>query len=316
MSDTFIVEDIGIDLFGISWERAERISNFEETIVSVIADCKLLYVNSDEDFRRFDSLRKNISVLCDSKNREKLLQKASEKMENVFVNVYKLFKAETENDNSSARIEANNIMVTVFEVLSLINQKYLKKGWGKNFTEIMQFEYKPENLADTINAIINTCEIKTINKHCNYLIEAVLKIIEGLRSEYAYKKQYPEVFSGFYEEIKSVFNKIIHACDTGDYMTVYFYTVQLHEEIGCMIYMLETGVQQEKYESFRKIEKEMHKKGIDSLIGKLGNTDLSKFKESVVDFEKKFLNLLTEEKVKIKEFGNIEEYEKYFNKKR
>ena len=38
----FIINDIGYDLWAISWERANRIAKLDEQIVSIIMDGKIL----------------------------------------------------------------------------------------------------------------------------------------------------------------------------------------------------------------------------------------------------------------------------------
>ena len=69
----FILDGIGYDFWPISWERAERIASFEEAIVSVIADSKLLYSRSDADLDRFDKLKNQICSLRQPSNRATML---------------------------------------------------------------------------------------------------------------------------------------------------------------------------------------------------------------------------------------------------
>ena len=40
----FTVNKISFDFWPISWERAERMASFDELNLSIIADCKILYV--------------------------------------------------------------------------------------------------------------------------------------------------------------------------------------------------------------------------------------------------------------------------------
>ncbi|MDQ8736060.1 nucleotidyltransferase domain-containing protein [Paenibacillus sp. LHD-38] len=53
----FVLEDISFDFWPISWERAERMAAFEEPQTTIIANCEILYVRSDEDCARFLKLR-------------------------------------------------------------------------------------------------------------------------------------------------------------------------------------------------------------------------------------------------------------------
>jgi predicted nucleotidyltransferase len=56
----FVVGDISFDFWPISWERAQRMASFDEPTTTIIADCKLLYVRSEEDRDRFMKLRETI----------------------------------------------------------------------------------------------------------------------------------------------------------------------------------------------------------------------------------------------------------------
>ena len=38
MNMQFIIDDIGYDFWSLSWDRAEQIANFKETIISIIAE--------------------------------------------------------------------------------------------------------------------------------------------------------------------------------------------------------------------------------------------------------------------------------------
>ena len=86
----FILDDISFDFWPISWERAERMASFEEFQTTIIADCKLLYVRSDEDHDRFMKLRDMISTLQQPENTRRLIEKAESELRDVYVHLYKL----------------------------------------------------------------------------------------------------------------------------------------------------------------------------------------------------------------------------------
>jgi predicted nucleotidyltransferase len=54
---TFILDNIGIDFWALSWERLERIANHEEVVISLLTEGNILYYCSEEDLNRFYGLR-------------------------------------------------------------------------------------------------------------------------------------------------------------------------------------------------------------------------------------------------------------------
>ncbi len=53
----FIIDGISFDFWPIGYDRAERMATSEEWSTTIIADCELLYVRSEDDLARFMELR-------------------------------------------------------------------------------------------------------------------------------------------------------------------------------------------------------------------------------------------------------------------
>jgi hypothetical protein len=108
----------------------------------------VIYYSLDEDLVKFNELRQNISTLCSPESKPQMVDKAIEKFNKCFVSLYNI---EGLKDISDVRVEAFNIVTTVIESLALLNQTYLKKGWGKNFEQVLSFKIKPNNLGELVN---------------------------------------------------------------------------------------------------------------------------------------------------------------------
>jgi len=312
LCDCFILDDIGIDLFPIGWSRAENIANFNEGIVSVLADCKILYYRSEEDLARFNSLRENIKSLCSPEKKAVMMNKAIEKFNKCFVSLYNI---ERLKDITSVRVEAFNIVTTVFETLSLLNQTYFKKGWGKNLSQILDFEIKPENIGELVNSIITEESCEKITENCTTLVEEMRNTI--LQEQKAVVKKYPfkDAFTGYYEEMKSTFNKIITACDNNDYETAFYSSVALQNEIASFLARVEEGICYSKLNTFNEFRKVYDKYILADLLLEFKHDNLSILKKAVADLEVKFVEVLKNNEVEIKEFKTLEEYEKYMKNK-
>ena len=54
---TFILDGVGIDLWGIEWERMEQFADLNEYNISCLADSQVLYARTPEDRERFENLK-------------------------------------------------------------------------------------------------------------------------------------------------------------------------------------------------------------------------------------------------------------------
>ena len=59
-AQTFLLEGIGYDIWGIPWERLERFSNLEEYNLTCLADATILYARSEADREHFEQLQQKL----------------------------------------------------------------------------------------------------------------------------------------------------------------------------------------------------------------------------------------------------------------
>ena len=89
----------------ISWERAEKMAALEDLQTTIIADCHILYVRSDEDHARFMKLRDKISGMCDPKHGRHFTERAESMLCDAYVHLCKMRRSkDSNNDLLSARI--------------------------------------------------------------------------------------------------------------------------------------------------------------------------------------------------------------------
>ena len=308
LADCFILDDIGIDLFPISWERAEKIASFNETIVSVIADCEILYSRSHADLTRFNLLRDYIKLQSSPEKKEDMVSKAADKFERCFVSLYNM---ERQTELTSNRIEAFNIMTTIFEVLALLNQTYLKAGWGKNSAQISAFKIKPANLEELVSSIIT--EESGMAESCKNLIKAVKNTLIQEQNALNKKASFESLFNGYFEEMKSTFNKIVAACENKDYETAFYSSAALQNEIASFLAKAEGSLEPSNLTAFNDIRKVYDQFGFPDLLANFQHENLTLLKMSVIDLEKKLVGVLQNNHVEIKHFATLDEYENYLN---
>ena len=57
LARTFIIHDIGLDLYPRSWKRLEGMTRLEDYNTGVLADARILYSRTPEDAKRFQNLQ-------------------------------------------------------------------------------------------------------------------------------------------------------------------------------------------------------------------------------------------------------------------
>lgn len=116
LAKTFIIDGIGYDFWPISWERIERIANYEERITSIVTEGKILYYGSDEDLKRFNEIKMKA---LDCSDTLKFIRKSEAVLGNAFKPLFLLNQAST---LSQARNLGVQVMFSVTNAIALVNQ--------------------------------------------------------------------------------------------------------------------------------------------------------------------------------------------------
>ena len=66
LTNSFIINGIGYDFWGVNWERLENMANFDDTFVSLVDGARIVYSHSEEDEERFNELKQRITKTIDS----------------------------------------------------------------------------------------------------------------------------------------------------------------------------------------------------------------------------------------------------------
>jgi predicted nucleotidyltransferase len=287
---TFIIDDIGFDFWPISWERLERIANFEEKTTSIITEGKILYCSSQTDMERFDKIKSKASDVTD---RMRFIQKAKEKLDGAYKDYYKLSGARTFYD---AGIYGIGIMYTVTYALSLLNGITVKRGRGKLKQEILNMPLIPDNFPALYDAAFAVKDIDTLCDIYRKLIYNTEALIYTEEQKYKKPNSFADTLNGFYEESINFYNKIYHACETGDKVTALCASVELTCEIQDVLKVTDVSP-----------------KILPDIISAYDPDNLNHLALSVKNHQTKFVELLTENGVVIRKFKGFNELKSYLD---
>jgi hypothetical protein len=282
---TVIVNGIGCDFWALSWERLERIANHEEKIVSIITDGEILYYHSKDDLDRFNKLKERAVNIAD---KNKYRNNGITIMKDVYKEYFRIADC---NDISEIRKSTIGIIYNISFVLAQINCTPIKRGRKYLKQEIISMELVPENFENIYDDLFTETGINSIKELLRKLIKNTEKLLKTND-----KGSFIENFSGFYEEMIQSYNKIYHACETGDIYTPLFASAELTAEIEELF------------------EKSSCSYKLPDMVAAYDPKDLNKIKEAAARHQKEFVKILEGNGVKIKSLNSITELKDFFDK--
>ena len=173
MQMQFLIDDIGYDFWPLSWERAERIANFKEATVLIIAEGIVVYYDKPEDLKKFNSLKQRIKEITMAVNDNNILINQAEKLLKQTKSIY------FDMDYKNLKYEMNDsycskILNLLSHVIAYINSTYIKKGAYNIKNEVKEFAILPENFLEHFNSVTRSNSV-TDKKELKKTLSLMLK---------------------------------------------------------------------------------------------------------------------------------------------
>lgn len=244
----FIIEDVGYDIFPISWERVEGIADLQECLSPLVGDATIIYCNSTSDVERFQMMQARLknNLLNDGYVREIATKRCEE--------AGKLCAMLSQNRNASEiRKIAGSIIMILADAVAVYNHDYYHFGLKKQFEDLQNnFPNVPRDIVNGYRNVIEATDADNVIKYTMKLFEDVCKYLDVTVSlqevseneSFTVNKINASWLAELYEEISSTFNKIYVCCEMGNYMLAFLSAVCLQRELddakeaGCPIYEL------------------------------------------------------------------------------
>jgi predicted nucleotidyltransferase len=219
----FIINDIGYDLWPVSWERLNRIADLDDHLSSIIMDGRVIYASSGVDLERYDKIKEVFKNNLRNENITK--NKSWSYIDKAKAKFFDLQNNETVADN----IELVEIAEVLLFALAMMNGTYTQKGIRGIKSELARFSLQPHGFINIYEEIIQSKD----RKNRIALLKDLINDVESVwKARYLIKSKKPEVsgLNGFYEEFKSTYNKLIKACREKDYNNAYYAAYMIDRE--------------------------------------------------------------------------------------
>ncbi|WP_274365849.1 nucleotidyltransferase domain-containing protein [Paenibacillus thermotolerans] len=310
----FIIDGISFDFWPIGWERAERMAAYEDWSTTVIADCELLYVRSDDDLDRFMNLREKIRDMGEASHALTLTNRAEEALRDCMIGLAQCRLAGDSPDLSYCRTQGREIATGIFKALALVNQTYYTRMWGHFREQVRKLPIKPENLERDLDVIMFSRSPDEIMSSCESLIAETMRLIANRKKEFIGQRSYKDRMKGYYEEERGMLNKLLTACERGHYETAFFGAVGVQEGLAGMLFASEKGRWPGISEA-GECRELYHRFGYPDLAALLDPADFEPLRLAVLQLIEKLESRLREEEVPVNRFGSVADFEAFYKKR-
>lgn len=287
----FILDGIGIDLWGVSWERLEHIAAHEESIASIITEGKVLYYGSDEDLARFEQLKANA---LDTRDKKAWLARAEKQLNKAYKSGFLVQNAPT---LSETRKYAIGLIYDLAFSLAQLNQITIKRGRKNLLREILAMPLVPENFSALYDTVFLNNDMQHIKNACVTLLQNTEKLVSHAVLSAEPIPTFSDAFEWWYEEMIQSYNKIYHACKTGEFYTPLFASAECALELNEMLKRADVKAE------------------LPDMIGAYDSENLYKIAAAAHEHQKALEALLQEHGVTPQRFSTLEEVECYLTQR-
>jgi len=228
MAQTFIIGDVGNDLYPRSWLRTERTANLDDPATQCLGNARILYSRSDADTAHFEALRQRLfDNLADT---EFTYRKALENL-GTAMDLYKTLMFDDQLHR--ARGLAGFIYKYLAVSVSYLNGTYIDDLSGGFMPMIGKWPALPEHFAEDFEAITRASSVTELRNIAHSVIARFREFIAAHKPEDTESTAQPDFNSlaNWYQELKTTWERIYHHCAIADAGAAFMDACYLQNEL-------------------------------------------------------------------------------------
>lgn len=223
LARTFIIGEVGYDLYPRSWERMERTADLRDPATFCLAEAKLLYCRTEEDRRRFETLRERLSA--NLKDPEFTGRRASEQLDEA-ENFYR--RLSFARSDGEARLAAGKLLEALALTAALLNGGWQTAWlWGGG----MPPRDVPEGFLALCREIALAQDVQELPELCRRAVLSVRRWQETLRPFEKTKPAGPGL-AEWYQEMKLFWHRLEGSCGEQKPEEAFFWACLLQGELS------------------------------------------------------------------------------------
>jgi hypothetical protein len=285
LAKTFIIDGVGYDLFPMSWERIERMTELDEDNASCVGDAEILYYRTEQDKERFLDLQNRLKEHLNDP--QLTLKKALEKV-SVAMELYQTMMFEDEL--YKVRKAAGHILNYLLNAVAYINGTYFRNGYMNARQDLLEMKDIPENLLQLQEGIIKADTTDEIKQLCHEVISNARRYFTGKKREPEKRwidQNYADLAS-WYQELSYAWREIYHWCDLYDPVNAFMRGCFLQSELD--IVAEEFGLEE-----------------LD-LLGSFSSDDLAAYRKQAEILEKEIISIIEKNGVSVESYDTVKNF--------
>jgi len=232
LAETFIIGDIGIDLYPRSWERTEHTANLDNQSPQCVGSARILYARSKEDEERFLALKqKFFENLSDP---QFVYKKALENL-NTAMDLYRTMLFE--NRLYRVRGLAGYVHRYLTTAVACLNNTYRKDyhgGYhGGVIHEVSQWKALPAHFIEYYQAILTANTTEEMRNLAYLLIAGTREFIAGYKPEENLPEKVKDYqwLADWYQELRDWLRRLYYFCDIKNIDDAFYEACQMQSEL-------------------------------------------------------------------------------------
>lgn len=286
LARTFIIEDMGYDLYPISWERLENIANINEPrMIFAFAKGEVIYAKSPEEKMRFENLKAEmLSKLQDKTFHTPKSLEFLETAQEIFQTM--LF----EESLCNIRKAAGGVCCYLMNSIALVNGTYLQNGYMNLTNDLHAMKDYPYEFEKTFTEMLSTNKIEVIKKKIYELIHMTRKFLMGkiaIEGKNDFEPNFEDL-AMWYQEMRYTFRRIAYFTKTNSIEDSYLLSCYLQIE-------------------FDAVQEDFHLKKMD-LLSAFDKDNLHGLAQKAEEIEAYIVETIEKNKVRINKYSSFEEF--------
>lgn len=285
LAKAFIIDGVGYDLFPMTWERIERMTELDEDNAPCVGEAEILYYRTEQDKERFLELQSRLKEHLNDP--QFVLRKALEKV-NVAMELYQTMMFEDEL--YKVRKAAGHILNYLLHAVAYGNGTYFRTGYMNARQDLLEMKDIPENLVRLQEDIIKAGTTGEIKQLCHELIASTRRYFSGKKGE-TEKRWVDRNFAdlaGWYQELSYAWREVYHWCDRNDAVNAFMRGCFLQSELD--IVAEEFGLEE-----------------LD-LLGSFSSDDLAGYRRQAENLEKEIISVIEKNGVSIESYDTVKDF--------
>ena len=206
----FLLEDVGFDLYGQSWEDWEKKARLEIPYANALQAGQILYSRNQSCTQRFETLRKKLRLVLEGPFTRQLAEYAGRELSAAYEALGRLC---LETRLGQARMDACQIFFSCSDALCRINRHPWQYGTRRRLVEIASMEAVPADFLPVAREMVESHSIEGLLAASRRMLSGVKELLSACIARLEGEQDRPEAsaaeLQGTFEECWSNYgNKI------------------------------------------------------------------------------------------------------------